>query len=141
MKITNRSELNKFFENIKHDLWRCSIVKIFTFGSDGSSLNNFKYSIDDTLYILMDNFFAFVIRYFDVCNISIEYRKLSMKELEDSAQIACRDFFNRVEEIYNIKNYRLNRRESCLLDYSTIKEIKVNHLVGKYSIRENGSII
>ena len=141
MQITKRSDLNKFFERIKHDLWRCSIIKVFTFSGDGSSANSFRYSIDDKLFILMDNFFAFVIEYYDVCNINIEYRKLTMEELEESAKITCRDFFNRVEEIYNIKNYRKNRRESCLLEYSEIKEIKVNKITGKYETWENGNIV
>lgn len=139
MQITKQSELNDFFKTIKPDLWRCSIVKIFTFGAETSK--KFQYSIDEKLYILMDNFFAFVIEYYNVCNINIEYRKLTMEELENSAKMTCRDFFNRVEEIYNYKNYRMNRRESCLLDYSDIKEIKVQHLEGKYETWENGKII
>lgn len=64
-----------------------------------------------------------------------------MEELKKSAKMTCKDFFNRVEEIYNHKNYRMNRRESCLLDYSDIKEIKVHHLEGKYETCENGKII
>lgn len=141
MQITKLSELNKFFEIVKHDLWRCSIIKVFTFGSDVSSVKSFNYLIDDKLYILMDNFFAFIIEYSDACNINIEYRKLTTEELEASAKITCRDFFNRVEEIYNIKNYRMNRRESCLLEYSEIKEIKVNYLNEKHLICKNNSSI
>ena len=141
MQITKLTELNNFFESVKHDICKSSIIKVFSFSSDGRSRNNFKYAIDDNLYILMDNFYAFVIAYFDVCNINIEYRKLTTEELEASAKITCRDFFNRVEEIYNMKEYRMTRRESCILDYSEIKEIKVNHLEGKYVTWEKGSII
>lgn len=141
MKFTKRTELQKYFNNIVNN--NCDeIIKICTLGSASSNtVSPIKYSLDDTLYIIFRNYYALIIEYYDVCDISVEYRKLTMDEKMKIAKGTCKDLFNCVYDVYNIHTLELSKRITLNMNYAKLAKIKVKHFTGNYDTWEKGEIV
>ena len=140
MKFNKKSELQQYFNNILNDNMN-EIVKIVSLTDGGSTDLPIRYSIDEPLYIIFKNEKALIISYFNVCEIIVDYRKLTIDEKKDIAQINCNDFFNRVSDVYDYHTLKLSKRITVLLKYDALEKIEVKYFEGNYEIWENNKII
>ena len=141
MKFNKKSDLQQYFNNIvKNNM--SEIVKIASLADDSSSKDlAIRYSIDEPLYIIFKNGKALIISYFNVCEITVDYRELTSDEKKLLAQINCKDFFNQVNDIYDYHTLKLSKRITVFLEYDALEKIEVKYFEGNYETWENNKII
>ena len=138
MDLIKKSDVQKFFSKILLELNKTKIIKVCSLDDSG---DDYKYSIEEPLYIILDNKKALIIEYYFIDKLSIEYRDLTENEIQKFSSISIRDFFNRTEEIYDYHTQSIDRRNSLRFNYDIIDNIHVDSVNGDYYIWNDNKLI
>ncbi len=141
-RIIKSSDLLEYFNKIIEKQNKNPIIKVYSKNFDcPDDTEERRYDLDTEFYILFENQNALTIDYRNIDSLYIEYKKLSRDELEESAKMDCKDFFNRTDEVYNYKTMKISRRITSIFEYGYIKSIKYHKVNEKYEVWEDSTII
>lgn len=143
--IQNKVEDEYILNVLKKEVSDIKIKRIFSFNDICPKLINnstFKYdSLDEDLYILLENEFAIIINFYYYSNLHIEYRKLNDEEIKRSISTIHNkpiDFLNSHHEIHGWDKENLKPTENphTIIDmscnYDSIIDFKVNGFNNEY---------
>ena len=126
--LYNKKDADEYFNKLLNEIKSIKITNVFTLSnlSYVSEKEKTIYYTDTELYIMLENNKCIVISYLDTSLLGIEYRYLSMEELNQYNQIKDKDFFNMVREIYDSNTMQICSSDSIKFEYSSIIQVVVH---------------
>ena len=126
--IKERTQVINFFKDIIQKEQGIKIKSTFSIDYVSWSYQNRHriYEQDSAYYILFEDMNCLVIYFGVIDKFSVEYRKITEKELLALKKDKIEDHFNREDAIYN-SPFTNDKKEThfCFLEYGCLKDVKV----------------
>ena len=138
MHLIEKSKAQNYFNRILKLLDNAQIIKVCSLDDSG---NDYRYSIDEPLYIIFSNKKALIIEYYFIDALSGEYRSVTEDERHKFSTIDIKDFFNRTDDIYDYHTQNIKSRVSLRFSYDELDSVNINNVNEKYYIWSNKALI
>ena len=135
MDFSKKSETIEYFDSIIVELNASKVKAIFSLSSPFWNQNRgFRaYSTDTEVYIVLENGMCLVITYYFVDELEVQFRMLTTEEKNEYSNTMIKDFFNSVDDIYDIYSNKIKQVETCALEYDCISSISLRSVTKEYT--------
>lgn len=133
--FSKKSQTIKYFNSIMDELKVSKVKAIFSLSAPfWNQHRGFRsYSTYTELYVMLQNGMCLVITYYFVDNLEVQFRKLTTEEETEYSKMMIKDFFNSVDDIYDIYANKIKRVETCALEYDCISSVSLRSVTEKYN--------
>ena len=142
MILSEKTQANKYFEEVVKKLKNVKIKSVFTLSSPSWSSDDGyrRYFEDSEIYVLFENDMCLVIEYYFLDLLNVELKMLSPKKKEEYKKLYIKDFFNASNDICDHITYKKVRNESCSLEYDYMEKVELRSVTGEYEKWIDGNV-
>lgn len=132
--FSKKSQAADYFQAVMNNLQKSRIKTVFTLSAVSWNHNKCHriYDTDTEVYVLFENDDCLVIDYRFIDGLDIQFRKLTEAEQIEYDRAKVKDFFNTVNDIYDYRENRIRRTETCEMEYGTIQNISLRSVTREY---------
>lgn len=134
LDLSKKSQAEAYFHSIMDDLQASTVKAVFALEplSWSSHGGRRMYDVCSEVFVLLENGNCLVMDYRYIDSLDVQLRKMTAIEQDEYEKWQEKDYFNTVNDIYDLQENRVYQTETCHLEYGAIREVSLHTVTHEY---------